>query len=58
MCAQTAFASMEDLKYYDEVCEAHKKLKSVVTPLRDDVSVMLFESEIDPPLTPGAAHSK
>lgn len=46
--AQTVFASLEDVKYYDEQCAAHKKLKSVVTPLREDASVLLFESDIPP----------
>ncbi|RMY81183.1 hypothetical protein D0864_08382 [Hortaea werneckii] len=26
--ASTKFANMEDVKYYDEQCEAHQKLKS------------------------------
>lgn len=27
--AMTRFKSLEDMKYYDEECEAHKKLKEV-----------------------------
>jgi hypothetical protein len=32
VAAQTTFASREDMKYYDEECEAHKALKGVVGP--------------------------
>ncbi len=32
ICAQTSFANLEDMKYYDEQCEAHKTLKSTVGP--------------------------
>lgn len=32
ICGQTSFASLEDMKYYDEQCEAHKTLKSTVGP--------------------------
>ncbi|KAK4938398.1 hypothetical protein LTR66_015097 [Elasticomyces elasticus] len=28
LCAQTVFASLEDMKYYDEECEAHNALKA------------------------------
>lgn len=48
MVAQTVFSSLEDVKYYDEQCEAHRTLKSVVTPIREDASVLLFESDIPP----------
>jgi len=27
----TKYASMEDVKYYDEECEAHKQLKAFAT---------------------------
>ncbi|KAL1297415.1 hypothetical protein AAFC00_004948 [Neodothiora populina] len=30
ICAQTSFASLEDMKYYDEECQAHFALKEVV----------------------------
>lgn len=39
----TKFKSMEDVKYYDEECEAHKKLKAYG---RD-----LVEQPWQPPLT-------
>lgn len=29
LCAETTFASLEDMKYYDEQCEAHAALKTV-----------------------------
>jgi hypothetical protein len=32
ICAQTSFASLDDMKYYDEQCEAHKTLKTTVGP--------------------------
>ncbi|TQV93402.1 hypothetical protein V2A60_010186 [Cordyceps javanica] len=33
LCAKTEFASAEDMKYYDEECEAHKTLKGVAKSL-------------------------
>lgn len=28
VCGRTVFSSLEDMKYYDEDCEAHKELKA------------------------------
>ncbi|PYH96238.1 hypothetical protein BO71DRAFT_397285 [Aspergillus ellipticus CBS 707.79] len=44
LSVKTAFASMEDMKYYDEHCEAHKALKAVVGPVKEDVLTSYFES--------------
>jgi len=32
LVARTSFHSLEDMKYYDEECDAHKALKGVVGP--------------------------
>ncbi|OQD68625.1 hypothetical protein PENDEC_c033G06361 [Penicillium decumbens] len=41
---KTTFASMEDMKYYDAECEAHKALKAVAAPIKEDVLTTYFES--------------
>ena len=41
---KTTFASMEDMKYYDNDCEAHKALKAVAGPLKEDVLTTFYES--------------
>lgn len=33
LCAKTEFASLEDMKYYDEECPGHQKLKGVAKTL-------------------------
>ncbi|KAK5099526.1 hypothetical protein LTR70_002427 [Exophiala xenobiotica] len=49
VCGQTTFSTIEDVHYYDNECAAHAKLKSIVTPIRTDAAVMLFESDRPPP---------
>lgn len=41
---KTTFASLEDMKYYDNECEAHKALKAVAGPVKEDVLTTYFES--------------
>ncbi|KAL5365701.1 hypothetical protein BJX96DRAFT_169323 [Aspergillus floccosus] len=41
---KTTFASMEDMQYYDNECEAHKALKAVAGPAREDVLTTYFEN--------------
>lgn len=41
---KTTFASMEDMKYYDTECEAHKALKAIAGPAKQDVLTTFFES--------------
>ncbi|RAL08883.1 Dabb family protein [Aspergillus homomorphus CBS 101889] len=41
---KTAFASLDDMKFYDQECEAHKALKAVVLPLKQDIMTTYFES--------------
>ena len=48
VAVQTTFASLEDVKYYDEQCEAHKALKAVATPRRTGVATFIFESDMPP----------
>jgi hypothetical protein len=35
---------MEDMKYYDSECEAHKALKAVAAPVKEDVLTSFYES--------------
>ncbi|KAI2900917.1 hypothetical protein CBS63078_6893 [Aspergillus niger] len=44
LSVKTTFASLEDMVYYDEQCEAHKALKAVVGPVRTDKLTTFFES--------------
>jgi len=37
VAGKTRFASIEDMKYYDEECEGHAALKKVVGPLQQGV---------------------
>ncbi|PYI02200.1 hypothetical protein BO78DRAFT_400706 [Aspergillus sclerotiicarbonarius CBS 121057] len=46
LSVKTTFASMEDMVYYDEECEAHKALKAVVGPVRTDKLTTFFESVV------------
>lgn len=41
---KTTFASMEDMKYYDTECEAHKALKAVAGPVKEDVLTTYYEN--------------
>ncbi|KAJ5949241.1 hypothetical protein N7454_000825 [Penicillium verhagenii] len=41
---KTTFASMEDMKYYDSECEAHKGLKALVAPIKEDVMTTFYEN--------------
>ncbi|KAJ6090398.1 Dimeric alpha-beta barrel [Penicillium sp. IBT 16267x] len=41
---KTTFASMEDMKYYDSECEAHKALKALVYPIKEDVMTTFYEN--------------
>ncbi|RMJ28123.1 hypothetical protein PHISP_00977 [Aspergillus sp. HF37] len=41
---KTTFASMEDMQYYDTECEAHKALKAVAGPVKQDVLTTFYEN--------------
>ncbi|KAJ5160830.1 uncharacterized protein N7482_007834 [Penicillium canariense] len=41
---KTTFASLEDMKYYDTECEAHKALKAVAGPIKEDVLTTYYEN--------------
>ncbi|PLN85159.1 hypothetical protein BDW42DRAFT_161167 [Aspergillus taichungensis] len=41
---KTTFASMEDMKFYDEECEAHKALKKIAGPVKEDVLTTFYEN--------------
>jgi len=43
LAAQTTFSSVEDMKYYDEECEAHKELKGVVGPKQQGILMVYGE---------------
>lgn len=34
------------MKYYDEQCEAHKALKAVAAPVKEDVLMTYFENVV------------
>lgn len=42
LAAQTTFSSVEDMKYYDEECAAHKELKEVVKPKAAGPPLMVY----------------
>ncbi|CAL5875070.1 uncharacterized protein PFLUO_LOCUS9374 [Penicillium psychrofluorescens] len=44
LSVKTTFASMEDMKYYDNDCEAHKALKAVAASVREEVLTTYFEN--------------
>ena len=44
LSVKTTFASLDDMKYYDSECEAHKALKAVAGPVREDFLMTYFES--------------
>ncbi|OJJ44047.1 hypothetical protein ASPZODRAFT_72367 [Penicilliopsis zonata CBS 506.65] len=46
LSVKTRFASMEDMKYYDVECEAHKALKAVLLPVKEDVLTTYYESVV------------
>lgn len=41
---KTTFGSMEDMKYYDTECEAHKALKAVAKPVVEDILTTYYEN--------------
>ena len=44
---KSTFASKEDMDYYDQSCEAHKKLKAFVAGVREDVMTVYFEAKVE-----------
>ncbi|KAM3064828.1 hypothetical protein ACMFMG_010462 [Clarireedia jacksonii] len=47
LAVRTVFSSLEDMKYYDTECEAHKALKAVAAPKRvGDVLTVYFEDQV------------
>ncbi|KAJ5597932.1 hypothetical protein N7537_008016 [Penicillium hordei] len=44
LSVKTTFASMDDMKYYDNECEAHKALKACVGPVNEDVLTTFYEN--------------
>jgi hypothetical protein len=43
---KSTFASLADMEYYDKDCQAHKLLKAVVGPTREDGLTVYFESAL------------
>ncbi|CAG7954105.1 unnamed protein product [Penicillium salamii] len=41
---KTTFASLDDMKYYDTDCEAHKALKAIAGPAKEDVLTTYYEN--------------
>lgn len=46
LSVKTTFASLDDMKYYDQECEAHKAFKAVAVPVKEDALVTYFESVV------------
>jgi len=44
LAAQTSFASLEDMKYYDDEDAAHKELKGLVGPKQQGVMVLYMDA--------------
>ncbi|KAL2005706.1 hypothetical protein VTN00DRAFT_10199 [Thermoascus crustaceus] len=44
LAVKTTFASLEDMRYYDTECEAHRALKAVVGPVREDTVMAYYQS--------------
>lgn len=44
LSVKTTFASLDDMKYYDSECEAHKALKACVGPVKEDVLTTFYEN--------------
>lgn len=44
LSVKTTFASLEDMQYYDQECEAHKALKAVVGAVREEVLSTYYEN--------------
>jgi len=44
LSVKATFASLDDMKYYDSECEAHKALKAVAGPVREDFLMTYYES--------------
>ncbi|KAJ5224055.1 hypothetical protein N7468_008597 [Penicillium chermesinum] len=42
--AKTTFASLDDMKYYDNECEAHKALKALAGSIKEDVMTTYYEN--------------
>jgi len=40
------FQSLDDMRYYDNDCEAHKALKAVAVPVKEDLLTTYFESVV------------
>ncbi|QKX59534.1 uncharacterized protein TRUGW13939_06668 [Talaromyces rugulosus] len=47
LAVKTAFHNLDDMYFYDNNCQAHKRLKSVAAPRREgDVFTAYFEDEV------------
>ncbi|KAJ5476275.1 hypothetical protein N7475_002004 [Penicillium sp. IBT 31633x] len=44
LSVKTTFASLEDMQYYDADCEAHKALKAVAGPVKEEVLTTFYEN--------------
>ncbi|OJD40779.1 stress responsive a b barrel domain-containing protein [Diplodia corticola] len=44
IAANTVFASLDDMKFYDEDCEAHKAIKAFLKPRIQGVMTVYYEA--------------
>lgn len=43
MVIKSSFASIEDMQFYDTQCEAHRAVKAVVGPAKEDILTVFYE---------------
>ncbi|EFX02140.1 stress responsive a b barrel domain containing protein [Grosmannia clavigera kw1407] len=46
VAANTTFASIEDMAYYDNNCAAHAEVKDFARPVTQDILMVYFENEM------------
>ncbi|EYE93760.1 Dabb family protein [Aspergillus glaucus CBS 516.65] len=46
LSVKMTFQSLDDMRYYDNDCEAHKALKAVAVPVKEDLLTTYFESVV------------
>lgn len=47
IAVQTSFASLEDMKYYESECKAHKEFVKVVGPRMQGIMTVVFEAVVE-----------
>ncbi|KAF2460652.1 hypothetical protein BDY21DRAFT_280477 [Lineolata rhizophorae] len=45
ICAETSFASLDDMKYYDDECAAHGAIKALIKPKLQGPPLIIYMDE-------------